>query len=118
MSETNETNETNRNMAEVLSAAQARERRAEIERKPIDYARMRVLFPKQKAALTRAEHMPMTTPEESKRRLYAIVATCRKTVREWDEVGAWPDAWSRWQRSLDDACLKCGQSPVRLESLR
>lgn len=23
-------------------------------------------------------------------------------MNEWDEIGAWPDDWSRWQRALND----------------
>ena len=68
---------------------------------PIDYERMKRVFPKQKAALTRA--MKITDPIK---RLDAVKATCKKTVQEWDEIGAWPDAWSRWQRTLDDVILQ------------
>ena len=66
----------------------------------IDYERMKRVFPKQKAALTRAEKI--TDPIKRKD---AVVETCRKTVREWNEIGAWPDAWSRWQSALYDALL-------------
>lgn len=59
----------------------------------IDYDRMRELFPKQKAALTRA--VKTKDPEK-------VAATCKKTVAEWNEIGAWPDNWSAWQRALDD----------------
>jgi hypothetical protein len=59
----------------------------------IDYARMQRVFPKQKAALTRA----INSKDPQK-----VVATCQKTVAEWNEIGAWPDDWARWQRALDD----------------
>jgi hypothetical protein len=59
---------------------------------PIDYARMKKLYPQQKAALTRAGKDPDK-----------VLAACQKAVREWNEIGAWPDEWSRWQRALDDA---------------
>jgi len=70
---------------------------------PIDYARMAKLYPKQKAALTRA----LKSKDPAK-----VRAVCAKAVREWDEIGAWPDAWSRWQRALDDARIY-----TRLEDL-
>ena len=63
----------------------------------INYALMNRLYPKQKAALTRALHIA-----DPKQRHSALVATCRKTVQEWETVGAWPDDWSRWQHALDD----------------
>lgn len=59
----------------------------------IDYARMQRRFPRQKAALTRAVNSG--DPEK-------VVATCRSTVAEWNEIGCWPDDWARWQRALDD----------------
>lgn len=59
----------------------------------IDYAKMSREFPKQKAALTRA----------AKKGHAAVVATTRTTVAQWNETGAWPDDWSRWQRALDDS---------------
>ncbi len=63
----------------------------------IDYARMQRDFPKQKAALTRAVNAWRKTGDNA-----AVIKTCRETVRAWDEVGAWPDDWSRWQRALSD----------------
>ena len=74
-----------------------------------DYARMKTLYPKQKAALTRA----------LKTRDYATVrAACVKAVKEWDsEFGMWPDDWSRWQRALDDTAGWNG-TYVSLEDLR
>ena len=61
---------------------------------PIDYARMQRTFPKQKAALTRA----VKTGDLEK-----ILDTTRRTIAEWDEIGAWPDDWAHWQRAIDDA---------------
>jgi hypothetical protein len=48
----------------------------------------------QKSALTRA----INSKDPAK-----VIATTAKTVGEWEEQGSWPDAWSRWQRALDDA---------------
>jgi hypothetical protein len=59
----------------------------------IDYARMQKLYPQQKAALTRAAKTK--DPEK-------VIAACRTAVRQWNEIGAWPDNWSHWQRTLDD----------------
>lgn len=63
----------------------------------IDYQRMQKRFPVQKAALTRA--LKQADPENRKQ---AVLATCAATVAEWNEIGAWPDDWARWQRALDD----------------
>jgi hypothetical protein len=60
----------------------------------IDYAKMQREFPKQKRALTLA----LKSGDYAK-----VVATTRKTITEWNETGGWPDDWSHWQRSLDDA---------------
>jgi hypothetical protein len=65
----------------------------------IDYARMQAIYPKQKAALTRA-HNIKGNPEE---RWFITMTACKAAVAEWDAVGAWPDGWARWQRELDDA---------------
>lgn len=70
----------------------------------IDYALMSRRYPKQKAALTRAVKSKDTDK---------IVAACKKAVAEWDEAGAWPDDWSRWQRALDDALFP-GSIPLDL----
>jgi hypothetical protein len=61
--------------------------------KQINYDRMKRVFPKQKAALTRA--VKTGNPER-------VAAACVAAMNEWDEIGAWPDDWSRWQRALDD----------------
>lgn len=74
---------------------------------PIDYARMQAVYPKQKAALTRAQ----------KKNYAAVLAVVTATVKEWDAIGAWPDEWSRWQRALDDAAYKERIFAPRLDSL-
>lgn len=76
------------------------------EPKRIDYDRMKRTFPKHKAALTRA--VKTNDPEK-------VAAACVAAMNEWDEIGAWPDDWSRWQRALDDV-LPWGQQ-VRLDDL-
>lgn len=60
----------------------------------IDYARMNREHKRQKAALTRA----INSGDPRK-----VMNAARKAVREWNEIGAWPDDWSRWQRAIDDA---------------
>ena len=45
---------------------------------PIDYERMKRVYPKQKAALTRAV----------KKGYPAVLETCKTAVREWDAIGA------------------------------
>lgn len=52
------------------------------------------LYLAQKAALARA----VKTGDANK-----IAAACKKAVAEWNEIGYWPDDWSRWQRALNDA---------------
>ena len=61
--------------------------------KRIDYDRMKREWPKQKAALTRA--VKSGSAEK-------VAAVCISAVKVWDEVGAWPDDWARFQRALDD----------------
>lgn len=63
------------------------------EPRRIDYERMQREWPKQKAALTRA----VKTGSAEK-----VAKVCIAAVKVWDEVGAWPDDWSRFQRALDD----------------
>jgi hypothetical protein len=93
--------------AEILARAQRREEAREAAYKPIDYTRMNRDHRNQKAALTRA----VNSADRDK-----VVLACAKAVREWDDIGAWPDDWSRWQNALDDVF------PVffapRLEDLR
>jgi len=62
--------------------------------RPIDYDRMRRVWPQQKAALTRARKTG--DPER-------IARVCRDAVAVWNEIGAWPDDWHLFQRTLDDA---------------
>lgn len=73
----------------------------------IDYKAAAILFPKQKASLTRAK----------KKGFNAVLASCTRTVSEWNQVGAWPDNWSLWQRTLDDAAIAERRSTVDLSSL-
>lgn len=61
--------------------------------KRIDYERMQREHPKQKAALTRA--VKTGDPEK-------VAQVVRDTVAVWNEIGAWPDDWSHWQRALND----------------
>lgn len=90
---------------EILARARAREAARPEHR--IDYARMRVEHPKLKAALTRARK----SGDRDK-----VIVACAKAVKVWDEIGAWPDDWSLWQRTLDDV-FPVFQAP-RLEDLR
>ena len=71
----------------------------------IDYARMQRVRIGQKSALTRA--IQSGEPEK-------VIAACRKARREWDEIGAWPDDWHRWERALWDAA---GSGPRYMEDL-
>lgn len=75
----------------LIEEAQARAAAREPRR--IDYERMQRVFPKQKAALTRAKNTK--DPEK-------VARACQLAIKEWDEIGAWPDDWSMWQRALDD----------------
>lgn len=93
--------------AEILARARAREKAREAAYKPIDYARMNRVSRSQKAALTRA----INSGDRDK-----MVEVCAAAVTEWDEIGAWPDDWSRWQRALDDV-FPVFHAP-RLEDLR
>ena len=92
---------------ELLARARAREAARAERYRPIDYDRMNREFPKQKAALTRA----LKSGDRNR-----VLLTCAQTVKAWDEIGAWPDDWSRWQRALDDV-FPIFQAP-RLEDLR
>jgi hypothetical protein len=94
---------------DILARARARERVREENYTPPDYKSVSKVFPKQKAALTRA----INSGDRDK-----IVVACAKAVREWSQPpfnGAWPDDWSRWQRALEDA-FPVFQAP-RLEDL-
>lgn len=79
-------------MSLIRDALARSEARQERER-PIDYARMRREWPKQKAAFTRA--VKTGDPEK-------VAAVCVKAMNTWDEIGAWPDDWSLFQRALDE----------------
>ena len=76
----------------------------------IDYARMQRVWPKQKGALTRA--LKITDEDERRAKVRQV---CAAAVKEWDEIGAWPDDWARFQRALDDQ-LHWTES-IRLEDL-
>ena len=78
----------------ILARARNREAAREAAYTPIDYDRMRREGPKLKAALTRA----VNSGDRDK-----VILACARAVKEWDEIGAWPDNWSTWQRALDDA---------------
>ena len=88
----------------LIENARAREDAQPIRR--IDYDRMNRVLPKQKAALTRA--VKTGDPEK-------VAAVCKAAVAEWNEIGAWPDNWARWQRALDNM-LPVFQAP-RIENL-
>lgn len=60
----------------------------------INYDRMKDVLPRQRSALRRA--VKSGDPEK-------IAAVCKAAVSEWNEIGAWPDDWSNWQRALNDA---------------
>ena len=68
---------------------------------PIDYERMKRTGPKHKAALTRAKKTG---------RYSAVLAACTDAVREWDEIGAWPDGWHTWNNALRDAAFTQGRN--------
>lgn len=75
----------------IIEDALARSNARPIQR--IDYDRMNRVGPKQKAALTRA--IKTGDPEK-------VAAVCQAAVQEWNEIGAWPDDWARWQCALND----------------
>lgn len=76
----------------------------------IDYARMQKVWPKQKAALTRA--LKIADRDE---RIAKVKAVCKAAVKEWDEIEAWPDDWAHFQRALDD--ILYWHESVRIEDL-
>jgi len=76
----------------LIDDARAREA-ARPEPRRIDYARMKVVWPKQKAALTRAANSG--DPER-------VAKVCKAAIVVWDEIGAWPDDWALFQRTLND----------------
>jgi hypothetical protein len=91
---------------QILANARAREA-ARAETRRIDYERMNQVVPKQKARLTRA----VNAKDKD-----GVLLACHDAVTEWDEIGAWPDDWARWQRALDDV-FPVFHAP-RLEDLR
>jgi hypothetical protein len=76
----------------LIDDARAREA-ARPEPRPIDYARMNRAWPKQKAALTRAKRTG--DPER-------VAKVIKDAIQVWNEVGAWPDDWGLFQRTLND----------------
>lgn len=95
--------------ADILARARAREeaRAQRNGRNPIDYDRMSKEGPKLKAALTRAVKSGNRD---------AVLLACAAAVAAWDEIGAWPDNWAHWQRTLDDV-FPVFEAPM-LEDLR
>lgn len=69
------------------------DRAARREPKQIDYEGMKREWPKQKRALDAA--VKAGDPVK-------VATVCIDAVRVWDEIGAWPDDWSAFQRGLDD----------------
>lgn len=61
--------------------------------KRIDYERMNREWPGQKRRLASA--VKAADPVR-------VAQVCIDAVKVWDEVGAWPDDWSAFQRALDD----------------
>lgn len=72
----------------------------------IDYARMQRTHRAHKAALTRATKSGSVNK---------VLDACKAAIREWDEIGCWPDDWHRWQIALNDALP--WHSPIDLQSL-
>lgn len=98
----------------IIDTAQERQNRALQRERPIDYERMNRIFPSQKAALTRAvkkveqarevyEQNYRLDPGPLKAAIENLATVIKKAIAEWNECGAWPDDWARWQRALDDA---------------
>jgi hypothetical protein len=91
----------------ILDAARARARaRRRQEPRQIDYARMNRVWPQQQAALARA--VEAGDPEK-------VAEVCRDAVREWNEIGAWPDDWRRFERAIND--LLPYNAPIELGDL-
>lgn len=87
----------------LLDDARARAA-ARPEPRPIDYARMRKVWPQQKAALTRARKTG--DPER-------VAAVCKAAMAVWNEVGAWPDDWRLFERTLNDMLPYYQQVDIR-----
>ncbi|AWY05325.1 hypothetical protein SEA_MEMENTOMORI_71 [Microbacterium phage MementoMori] len=69
------------------------DRAPEREPRRIDYERMNREWPGQKRRLAAA----VETGDPVK-----VAEVCIDAVKVWDEIGAWPDDWSAFQRALDD----------------
>lgn len=80
-------------MDDTIRKALDRGAAREAARPRIDYARMQAVWPRQKAALTRAKK----TGDVDK-----VAAVVKDAVRVWDEIGAWPDDWALFERTLND----------------
>jgi hypothetical protein len=63
----------------------------------IDYALMNKEGRRLKSALTRARNSGDALK---------VFDACDDAVKTWERVGAWPDNWSLWQRTMDDAAWK------------
>ena len=74
----------------------------------IDYALAKKEAPRVKAALTKAKNI--VNVEE---RFVAVRNACKAAVQAWERWGAWPDQWSLWQRTLDDAYFAYARSDAR-----
>jgi hypothetical protein len=57
---------------------------------------MQRVFPKQKAALTRAKKVGYSK----------VLAVVVAAITEWNEIGAWPDDWRIFQSALIDSANK------------
>lgn len=64
----------------------------------IDYELAKKQGPKLKAALTRAKGIA-----DAAKRYVAVRKACTQAVKAWERWGAWPDNWSLWQRTFDEA---------------
>lgn len=72
---------------------------------PVDYAALNRMIKRQRAQLSRAKN------SGDVEKLAAVV---KQHVAEWDAPGAmWPDDWSHWQRTLDDALPWSSQVDIR-----
>lgn len=77
----------------LITDAYQRANERDATRRPIDYDRMKQVWPRQKAALTRA----VNTGDPEK-----VAKVCKDAIEVWNEIGAWPDDWALFQRGLDD----------------
>jgi hypothetical protein len=68
----------------------------------IDYARAQREFPRLKGALTRAINAGDW---------HGVVTACEKAFDAFDEWGAWPDDWHRWENALMDIALNPALDP-------